>query len=283
MIRNFLSFIIMLAMYGSLSAQLNPYKYVIVPVQFEAFDQANKYSSSTLVKYLLQQEGIRVAYENDLPSDLASNRCLGLNLKMEDNSGLFSTKVRFIFRDCNGAEVFTTKTGSNKIKDYKEAYTAAIREALQSVSALGYQYQPVTENAEKGVTVSFKDDVRSIEEKTDKEKAVIQEATPEVQRYEDKRPVPSTYTKAGGIATGSSREADDLSSEVLYAQTTDTGYQLVDSTPAIRLRLFKTSMPQVYLATYGELQGLAYEQDGTWTWEYYTGDTLVTKELNIKF
>ncbi len=270
-------------MYGSLSAQLNPYKYVIVPVQFEAFDQANKYSSSTLVKYLLQQEGIRVAYENDLPSDLASNRCLGLNLKMEDNSGLFSTKVRFIFRDCNGAEVFTTKTGSNKIKDYKEAYTAAIREALQSVSALGYQYQPVTENAEKGVTVSFKDDVRSIEEKTDKEKAVIQEATPEVQRYEDKRPVPSTYTKAGGIATGSSREADDLSSEVLYAQTTDTGYQLVDSTPAIRLRLFKTSMPQVYLATYGELQGLAYEQDGTWTWEYYTGDTLVTKELNIKF
>ncbi|MDC6352647.1 hypothetical protein PP178_13880 [Zeaxanthinibacter sp. PT1] len=269
-----------------MSAQLNPYKYVIVPVQFEAFDKPNKYSSSTLVKYLLQQDGFKAVYDNDLPADLAGNQCLGVNMHLEDNSGLFSTKLRFIFKDCNGAEVFATKMASNKIKEYQEAYTEAIREALRSLSVLGYTYEPAAGTQDKGITVSFKDDVRNIEEterKPLKEKPVIQEATPEVQRYEDKRPVPSTYTKPGGVSTGSSKEDGDITTEVLYAQSTDTGYQLVDSTPAIRVKLYKTSMPDVYLATYGELQGLVFERDGTWTWEYYLDGELVAKELQIKF
>lgn len=50
-------YILLLAMGlgGAVNAQLNNYKYIIVPKKFDAFKSVNEYQTSTLVKYFLNK------------------------------------------------------------------------------------------------------------------------------------------------------------------------------------------------------------------------------------
>ena len=82
---------------GAVNAQLNDYKYIIVPKSFSALKSENQYQTSTVMKYLLTQKGFTVVYNDALPEDLANNRCLGLTADLLDESGLFSTKLRYHF------------------------------------------------------------------------------------------------------------------------------------------------------------------------------------------
>ena len=41
------------------NAQLNSYKYIIVPKKFEAFKSVNEYQTSTLVKYFFEENGFQ--------------------------------------------------------------------------------------------------------------------------------------------------------------------------------------------------------------------------------
>src|SRR5690606_29612955 len=82
---------------------------------------------------------------------------------------------------------------------------------------------------------------------------VQQQATPEVQSYKDMTPVPSDIEK---------------STAILYAQEIPNGYQLVDSTPKILLKIFKSSVPNVYTAVGDDKNGMVYNRDGKWFFEY---------------
>ena len=46
----------------------------------------------------------------------------------------------------------------------------------------------------------------------------------------------------------------------LYAQELPNGYQLVDSTPKIRMKIEKTSMPDFYLAKAGDTSGVVFKK-----------------------
>ncbi len=307
--------IVMVGIFASQAyAQLDDYKYIVVPKKFDNFSEVNQHQTSTLVKYLFTKKGFTTVYDDGYPDDLNSNRCLGLYVSLGDESTMFMTKTVLILKDCKGREVFMTQEGKSKKKEYKDAYHEAITEAFESFDALNYTYNGKGERPEP-VTLNFRNDVKSLEEgKVDtvshtdkKDKAVqLREATKDRHIYKSVEPVDSDYVKgkdtisdsddgSGGIGNSGiapdgeksigqgmhMKELGDVG--ILYAQEILNGYQLVDSTPAVRLKIFKTTLPDVYMASMGLVNGLVYKKNDQWLLEYYEGDKLHIEELDIKF
>lgn len=275
--RKLLFSILLLSSYlGMSQAELNNYKYIIVPAKFDTFKQENQYQTSTLVKHLLVENGFNAVYDNALPEDLLSDRCLGLLLSLEDDSSMFTTKVALTLKDCFSKEVFKTQDGSSKEKDFKTAYTEAIKESIKSsLSGVGYKYNP--QNSRVPMVISYKDDVKQQQEnavshvKNEPSSPVVQQkATLEEQSYKSMVPVPSNITKANGIS-------------VLYAQAISNGFQLVDSTPKIKYKILRSSVADVFLAEGDGHQGVVLKKGDKWYFEYYDGEQLMAQELSIKF
>ena len=260
--------------------QLNDYKYIIVPKKFADFKGVNKYQTSTLVKYYFTQNGFTAVYDDALPLDLATNRCLGLVAELLDESSMFSTTVIISLKDCKNVEVFRSAEGKSKVKEYDEAYKEAIQDAFSLFSGMNYQYQPKEEVAKEDapVTISFKDDVKKVVEKPE-EKVIEQKSTLEEQVYKSVEPRPSNITKA----VEKSVESEPLSSDLLYAQPIEGGYQLVDSTPKVVLKLQETSMDNLFLTQYMGSSAMVFQKEGKWFLEYVENGGKQLKELNIKF
>lgn len=282
---------------------LNDYKYIVVPKKFEAFKNANEHQTSTLIKYLFNGKGFTTVYDDALPTDLNSNRCLGLYADLIDNSSMFTTKTNITLTDCNGVEVFKTMKGVSKKKDYKASYTEAIRESMRSFNGIDYAYKGNIVNDET-ITVSFKNDVKQVKEpaidkianenevkaleqrkESSKEVLVTEVATETTQLYKNNEPTPSTIKKAKEDKPAFKKLQPKLPSikDIWYAQATETGYQLVDSSPKVRMNLMKSSADNVFMAKTDAKNGMVYQKDGNWIFEYYENDKLIQEELNIKF
>lgn len=265
---------------GVVNAQLNNYKYIIVPKKFEAYKTVNEYQTSTLVKYYFEQNGFNAVYDDALPLELANERCLALEADIEDNSSLFATKLNITLKDCNNVEIFRSIEGKSRIKEFNESYKDAIQKAFVSFSGMKYAYVPKPKEKVEGeapVTISFKNDVKAVEEEPT-EHIVEQKSTVDEQVYKAIEPKPSNITRAVVEKT----ELPD-SSSVLYAQAIANGYQLVDSTPKVVLKLEQTSMDNVFMANFNGNNALVFKQNGKWVLEYSENGEKVQKELNIKF
>ncbi|MFD2589075.1 hypothetical protein ACFSQJ_19270 [Croceitalea marina] len=267
------------------NAQLNNYKYMVVPKQFDAFKEMNQYQTSTLVKYLFTNNGYTTIYDDQLPEDLLNNGCLALKANLDDRSSLFATKVAIVLKDCNGVIVYTTQEGRSKIKEYKSAYAEAIRQAFKSFELLNYQYEPKEKEIEKPITVSFKNDVKSLNtepiksvSKTNQNK--IAEATKEIQKN---KPVVSEEQVKEVAMEKVVSSSVNTTSEILYAQPIEGGFQLVDSAPKIQYRLTETSVENVFLASHEDKNGVVLKKKDKWFFEYSDNGEKVLKELNIKF
>jgi hypothetical protein len=265
---------------GAVNAQLNNYKYIIVPKKFEAYKTVNKYQTSTLVKYYFEQNGFNAVYDDALPPDLANERCLGLVADIEDSSSLFATKLNITLKDCNNVEVFRSMEGKSRIKEFNESYKDAIQKAFVSFSGMNYSYVPKTKvkvQDEAPVTISFKGDVKTVEEEPAKY-VVEQKSTMDEQVYKAIEPKPSNITRAVVEKT----ELPDPSN-VLYAQAIANGYQLVDSSPKVVLKLEETSMDNVFMTSYNGNNALVFKKNDKWILEYSDNGEKIQKELNIKF
>jgi len=260
------------------NAQLNDYKYIIVPKKFDAFKSVNEYQTSTLVKYYFEENGFNALYDDALPVDLAGNRCLGLLANLEDGSNMFTTKVTITLKDCNNVEVFRSVEGISKIKEYDKAYKDAIQKAFVSFAGMDYNYvsQEQEQKESATVTLNFKDDVKSVQENS-KEHIIEQKATTEEQVYKAVEPKPSSIVRVV------EKQWSELPTEVLYAQPTDFGYQLVDSTPKVVLKLQETSMDNVFMTDFNGYNAVVFQKDGKWLLEYSKNGEKVQKELDIKF
>ncbi|NDV43712.1 hypothetical protein [Flagellimonas sediminis] len=262
----------------AMKAQLNDYKYIIVPKSFSIFKKENEYQTSTLIKHYFVQNGFNAVYEDELPDDLITNRCLGLEADLINNSSLFTTKTSIALKDCHNVEVFRSLEGTSKIKEYAGAYKEAIQQAFVSFAGLDYSYQPKqTETPKDPVVISFKDDVKTVVEK-EKDKVVEQKATTEEQVYKSVEPRPSNFTKS--LPT---EGAKPVTVDLLYAQPIENGYQLVDSTPKVVLKLESTSMDNVFLTQFEGNNAVVFNKDGKWILEYQENGNKHQKELNIKF
>lgn len=70
---------------------------------------------------------------------------------------------------------------------------------------------------------------------------------------------------------------------VLFAQPITNGFQLVDSTPRIWMKIYKTTSSTAFIAVKENLQGVLLLKNGEWFFEYYGNDTLMSEKMAIKF
>ncbi len=258
---------------GSMSfvlGQLNDYKYIIIPKKFDVFKKENQFRTSTLMKYLFTNEGFDTVYDGSFPMDLQADPCLGLKADLVDDSTLFSTKASIALRDCNGVVVFETYQARTKIKEYEQAYKEVISEAFGALRGLNYRYSPKKKDKpESPITVSFKNDVKSLEEESEADTTMGSQQETEVAVGDDQ-----TVDIAPTM--------DSVDKDVLYAQPTENGFQLVDTTPKVVYVLKSTSAPGVFLVTKEGRNGVVFKEGGKWYVEFDEKGGKA-KELNIKF
>lgn len=69
----------------------------------------------------------------------------------------------------------------------------------------------------------------------------------------------------------------------LFAQPIANGYQLVDTTPKVILKIFRTSQADYFTASSDTKNGVVFKKNKVWIFEYYKDDQLISEQLSIKF
>jgi len=248
-------------------AQLDRYKYIVVPLQFEGFKMENQFRTSTLIKYLFTQEGFNVVYDDKIPGDLATKPCSGLKVRLVDNSSMLATRVKLALEDCYGQVVFETPEGKSKLKEFEPAYREAIEGAFTVLVGTGYSYNPS----------ETRDDVGPPPPPTQAERLL----NPPPGKAE-----PAAVGAAAAVAVekAATTEADAEAPELWYAQPVDNGFQLVDSGPKVQMKLVKTTQEHTFIAMVNDApMGMVYQKEGQWWHEYYEEGKVQLRKLRIKF
>jgi hypothetical protein len=228
---------------------LNNYKYVFVPERFDFFKSNDQYGLNSLTKMLLEDKGFTVIMGNaPMPPQVAANKCNALNTEVTEKKGFFVTSLTFVLKDCQGNVLFKSKEGKSREKEWPAAYTEALQDAFSSLKAVPYTYDST---------------------------ALAQAPAPVTTA-----PAPVAATPAAPKATAPPVNIDAIGT--LYAQPTANGFQLVDTTPQKILTLFKTSVPDYYIAE-GPWNGVVFKKNEEWLYEYYKDNKLISQKLQIKF
>lgn len=231
---------------------INNYKYVIVPRKFDFFTEADKYKTNSLTKMAFEKAGFSVFFSDEqLPQEVAFNRCRVLYGDVDNKSGMLTTTVYVLIKDCNGKELYRSERGRSKIKEFEKSYREAIREAAISLASINYKY--VGDEAAGqyfGAAVA------------DAPRAAVAPSAP---------------------ASVPVSKEEVVSQNTLFAQPIANGYQLVDSTPKVVLKMYRTSQPDSYSASGDGKNGVVFKKGNDWFFEYYVNDKLVSEKLSIKF
>ncbi len=119
--------------------------------------------------------------------------------------------------------------------------------------------------------------------KTKERKVAFKEALEEALKS-----VQALQYKYSGTSTNSSltqtiNPTEITSQNALFAQPISNGFQLVDTTPKVILKMYKTSQPDIFIANREGVNGLVVKKNGNWFFEFYQKDQLVSEQLAIKF
>ncbi|MBS7231997.1 hypothetical protein KHA90_13275 [Flavobacterium psychroterrae] len=231
------------------SQTVNDYKGVIVPLKYDFLKSENQYRMSTMTKANLNKAGFQAFYGNEeLPAGFG-DRCDLLYVDVKKDNGFLITKLFIEFKDCYGKVIYTSDIGKSKEKDYEIAYRESLDLAFVSVSALHYKYNGKALGTAKASTAA--------------------QLSPQAQ-------VVTTTAIAPPVA-------DMKDPNLLYAQPTENGYQLIDKTPKVVMKLLKTSRPDSFIAIKDGVQGSLNAKDNQWFFEYYKNDQLVSEKVSVKF
>ncbi|MEO6870253.1 MAG: hypothetical protein ABI168_11445, partial [Ginsengibacter sp.] len=134
--------------------------------------------------------------------------------------------------------------------DFEKSYIEALNNAFQSVYALHYKYdgKTVANNANKSTTLA--------------------------------QTTVAPVNTAVAINVASSEESNG---NVLFAQPILNGFQLIDNTPKVIMKIYKTTNDSIYLAVKDNQQGIVFLKDNQWFFEYYKNDQLVSEKISVKF
>jgi len=236
-----LVFVVLVSMF---SFSQEKYEYVIVPKKFE-FLKENEYNLNALTKSFFETEGFIVYYDTDeLPIDLANNRCKALFANAVESNKLFTTNVVIEIKDCQNKILIESFKGSSREKSYEIAYKEAFRFALTSL---------------KG-QLNFKN---NFEKKEVEEKPVIvEDVVAEV--------IPATPQKS-------------TNPNQLFALPIENGYKLVDSVPNVIYIIQNSSEGNVFIASKGEIHGVFHKKINGWYFDYYQDGKLISEKVSVKF
>ena len=224
--------------------------YVIVPKKYDFQKKDNDYQLNELTKFLLEKQNFKVFYEDDTPEEVLKNPCNSLRANVLNESGMFVSKLQLTLTDCSGKQVFASEMGKSREKDFKKAYHEALRQALSAGNKLA----------------DFRKNFKSSENKVSENNIV-------------------TSNKQISNPTAVSADNPILNEPFLYAQPNELGFQLVDNTPKIVLKIQKTSLPDIYIAQDNEgNHGLFFKNTTSrYVFEFIKNGKLERKELNVKF
>lgn len=269
---------------------LNEYKYILVKKQFSFLKNENEYRLNSLAKFLFNKYGFTTFMEGDAyPSDFFDDRCSALKADIIEEKGLFKTKLKTVLINCNDQVVFTSNVGESREKEFKKAYTEAVRNSFKSIEKLNYKYTPKNNQATATKKTVIKNEVakKEIEElkeeiqmlKKQKEDNAIKNVEPKLNSIE-------TVTKEvirvdNDLVTTPNKTSLKTVYSALYAQETSTGYQLVDSFPKVVFKLKNTGLNNMFIVEGKD--AIVYKKDDSWVIEYYENNSLKQDVLNIKF
>ena len=229
----------------SFSQSINDYGAVIVPVKYEFLKSENQYRLNTLTKFNLKKAGFEAFYANESIPKEYNDRCSLLYVDVVEDKAFMMTKLYIAFKDCYGAVVYKSEIGKSREKEFDAAYVEALNNAFVSVYALHYKYNGAVANSQKAVIA------------------------------------PAVANPAVAVNVPSSAESNEMN--LLFAQPIKNGFQLVDNTPKVILKVYKTTNPAIYLTTKGTVQGVLISKDSQWFFEYYENETLMSEKIAVKF
>ena len=249
--RSIIVLFLLLSSLGYSQSTINNYKYVIVPERFTFLKENDQYGLNSATKNLLQAKGFTVFFDDkELPIDLANNKCSALSADLLDKSGMFSTTLVLVLKDCHGNVVFSGKPGKSREKDFSTGYNMALTDAFTSLNNVSYNYSgPVAEQAQPVAVVTTV-------------------ATP----------VTTEHITAPAKTIETNNDTG-----ILYAQAIPNGYQLVDNAPKKVLTLLKTSVENYFIASNNTVNGIVLKINEDWFFEYYEDGKLIAKKLLVKF
>lgn len=239
----FLILFLSISVFASAQKSLNDYKYVIVPVKYSFLKEENKYRLSTITKMNLLKMGFEAYYENE---------------NLPPHVAGDRCKSLYVNVDEDGGLLTTKlvvsfKDCQNKLvfesqpgKSKEKDYKVAYPQALNDafVSLLNFGYN-FNGNTEFATNQASNSTVKS--------------------------------------SAPTSSHALDETKEYLFAQQIPNGYQLVDKTPKVVLKIYKTSQPDYFTAQSETKNGAVIKKNGEWFLEYYLDDKPVSEKLFIKF
>lgn len=249
--RIFLLMLVLVSGIASAQKSLNNYKYAIVPAKFSFLKKADEHKLNTYTKMFLEKYGFTVYFSDDiLPVEVANDNCSKIYVDLIADNSIFVTNLEVVFKDCTNNILWKSGRGSSKVKQYKTAYQQALREAFNTFDTVGYVYEPNEKNPQSQVKPSA--------------------------------PVtttPATPTPATEVPANS----DPAASNMLFAQPIENGFQIIDTTPRVILRLKRTSLSDVFLAENDQTKGILFSKDGKWHFEFYSGNKIFSETMEIKF
>ena len=68
-----------------------------------------------------------------------------------------------------------------------------------------------------------------------------------------------------------------------FAQPITNGFQVVDNEPKVIMKLYNTSLKNVFLAIRGAINGVLISKENQWVFEYYENGKIVSESLKLKF
>ena len=245
---------------------VNNFKYVIVPNEYDFQHEPDEYQLNSISEFLFNKYGFTAIMQDDeFPEDLEKNGCLALRADVIKDKGVFTTKLHIILKNCSDQVIFEGANGESREKQYKVAYNYALREAFLYVKALNYKYEPVKEEA-----VITKNNENAEVQQVPITTAVIATDVA-VEMVSETEVAPNNPKSSTSVAD----------SEVLYAQAINNGYQLVDSTPKVVYVLIFSGKKDFYMVK--GIDATVYKLNGNWVIAQTVGDDIQVKVLNIKF
>ncbi len=70
---------------------------------------------------------------------------------------------------------------------------------------------------------------------------------------------------------------------ILFAQPIENGFQIIDTTPKVIMKIYKTSNPSCFIAYKGNNQGVLVNKDNQWFFEYFTNSKMFSEKIEINF
>ncbi|WP_439153029.1 hypothetical protein [Winogradskyella sp.] len=237
-------------------ADLNQYKYAVIPLQYEFLKGKDKYRLNTLARVLFKGEGFGTFFtEEQLPDDLFKDRCLAIYPDVKKvKGGFFKTKLQIIIKDCNGRVLLESMVGESKENNHQLAHNMALREAFQSIERLNYEYKPLPKMEE-------------VKENKD---------ASEVEKISQKRSEDLDVEVSKEIV-----KTNEASIQNFTAKVTENGYQLLDKDSNVVMSLYQSAAKNVFIVK--DKNAIVFKLNDKWLYSENTGDNQTEKIIEITF